>query len=82
MGGLPENVVLAWPIVAVFVGDIAKRLGLKDWIIGINMGLGGLVAMWLSGNWSPMTFILGMELGAAGTGVHKLRQRVTNKEKA
>lgn len=72
---VPEELVLAYPIVGVFLGDVLKRLGFSGWILPVNMLVGGILACSMD-YWDIMTFIYGMELGAAATGLHGIRKKI------
>lgn len=72
---VPTEFLLTYPIFGVFIGDILKKLDLTGWILSVNMISAGILACWI-GTWDPITFILGMEIGAASTGIHGLRKQL------
>jgi len=75
---VPHEAIYAMPVVAMFLGDVIKRTPLRSWVIQTNMLVGGLVTCLLS-EWSTMGFVLGMELGAGGSGLQGLRKQVAKK---
>jgi hypothetical protein len=78
-----EGLLAAWPIVGMFIGDLLKRLKLNDWLIPINMSIGGILAcLMLEGaqpgasGWTLPNFFIGMAIGSGASGLHGLRKTV------
>lgn len=70
-----ERMTLLYPIVGLFLGDILHKLKLSGWILPVNMLACGIL-VFAAGYRDMWSFILGMEIGAAATGIHGIRKQV------
>jgi hypothetical protein len=75
---VPQDLIFAYSVVGMFVGDLFKKFGLSGWIPYVNAMIGGLLACWFI-DWTLMSFIIGMNVGLAATGLHGVRKGVVKK---
>lgn len=73
---VPERLLFGLPFCLLLIGDVAKKAGLDGWIIPLNCGMSIGVTCWYLRQWDADTVILGVVLGFATTGVHRILRQV------
>ncbi|MCP4573407.1 MAG: hypothetical protein GY838_13710 [bacterium] len=81
--------VSAYTLVGVFLGEVIKKFKLEEWIVPINMAIGGLLGMYFMSALitDPETgktigflgsFLIGAGLGSGASGVYSVGRAIKN----
>lgn len=73
---VPAQLIYAFPLIGVVIGEILARLNAGGWVIPVNAGVGILVTCWWFGAFNPSNAILGLILGLSATGIHRAARQV------
>ena len=74
---VPPQLVYTFPLIGVLIGDVLGKLPkLAGWIIPANALVCTAITCWWYGAVNPSTVLLGLNLGLAATGVHRLGRQI------
>jgi len=71
---VPKELLFAWSVIGMFVGDVLSRCGLNAWVPTINMAAGGVLALFMLEP-TLWNFVIGMYVGAGATVLHGYRKQ-------